>query len=248
MPSLSSSLKHPWRGTLPAIVVSLGALAGCGLINSNVFDTEIRLSQQKYTQGFGSATGTIPQVPCGGALPASTCDTAVTALGISNAKGSCDATQAPAQCVATVSSVVSQQVDLSQDASFLSGVGGKAVSALHGVTLYYGVAANTLTFDIPTITVYVGPAGSKAPTDAGVVQIGVIPTIKAGATSGDTASKLQIQSSSPGWSVLSASVQNPKVPFVVLLSTTATLKPPAAVPAGSIELHVTPAVTVGLPL
>lgn len=44
----------------------------------------------------------------------------------------------------------------------------------------YASKNNTLTFDLPAMTVYMGPAGATSSTDAGVVALTTIPAIPAG--------------------------------------------------------------------
>ena len=227
------------------MLLLLGAgLLSCGLINANIFDTEIRLSRQVYSQDFGKAAGTVPKVPC--SAQTDLCQQVTSALQGAPAKGLCDLSTM--LCVAEASVTLPYTVNLSQDQAFQSGVAGKAVQFVRSVAIDYSLPTNTLTFPLPAIEVYVGPQDATTKTHPGVVLIGTIGPFARAQTISDSAPlTLAIADGSPARAKLEASIKNPKVPFVFLIAATPRMASGDELPAGKLELHIFPRITVGLP-
>ena len=228
------------------VIAALSAgLLSCGLINPNILDTDIRLQRQVYSQDFGKSMGTIPEVPC--SAQTDLCQQVTDAVGGGQqARGVCDT--GAMRCYAEASMTLPYTVNLSQDQAFQSGVAGRVVQFVRAVELGYSLPVNTLTFDIPEVEVFLGPQDAKNKTDPGVVRIGTIGPFSAGQTISDSSPrKLAIADGSPARSQLEQNVKNPKVPFVFLISATPRLDSGKPVPAGKLELHVFPKITVGLP-
>jgi hypothetical protein len=232
----------PRRGVVLAM---LGAgLLSCGLINPNILDTDIRLQRQVYSQDFGKAAGTVPVVPCSPQMDI--CQQVTDAVQGSQARGVCDTTLNV--CYAEATMTLPYTVNLSQDQAFQSGVAGRVVQFVRAVELGYSLPTNTLTFDIPEVEIFLGPQDAKNKTDPGVVRVGTIGPFKAGQTISDGAPRtLAIADGSPARTQLEQNVKNPKVPFVFLISATPRLDGGKPLPAGKLELHVFPKITVGLP-
>jgi hypothetical protein len=80
-----------------------GAVVGCGLISSNIFDVTIGLSSQTYGHDFGSTTGNAPSITC--PVTPDPCGALATQIpGGSN--GHCDLSTSPSVCAADVSVVL----------------------------------------------------------------------------------------------------------------------------------------------
>lgn len=230
------------RGGLLA-ALSAGVLS-CGLINPNILDTDIRLQKQVYSQDFGKASGVVPVVPC--SAQTDVCQQVTDLLTGAPARGVCDT--AAMRCYAEASMTLPYTVNLSQDQAFQSGIAGRVVQFVRAIELGYSLPVNTLTFDVPQVEIYVGPQDAKNKTDPGVVRVGTIGPFAAGQTISDGAPMtLAIADGSPARAQLEQNVKNPKVPFVFLISATPRMDSGKPLPAGKLELHVFPKVTVGLP-
>ena len=232
------------RGALAAGLLA-GAALGCGLISSNIFDITIGLSSQTYGHDFGSATTSkAPTISC----PASPdpCGALTTQIpGASN--GRCDTSQSPSVCAADVSVVLPSTVNLSMDQSFATSVGSKAVRFVRTIDLAYGVNMNTTTFDIPALQLYIGPSGAKQPTDPGVVALGMLQPINRMTLIPEGSQHITIMEGTAAHDKFAYYVQNPMVPFVLMVATTKTVRGGDPIPAGKIQLVIKPSITVGLP-
>lgn len=228
-----------------AAAVCLGAIVlGCGLIDPNILDIDIRLQRQVYSQDFGRSTGKVPVVPCSG--QADTCQQVSSLVQGVPARGVCDPQSM--RCQAEASVTLSYQVNLSQDQAFQSSVAGRAVQLVRAAELGYSLPVNTLTFDIPEIEIYIGPQDAKNKTDPGVVLIGKVGPFARGQTISDSSPmSLAIADGSPARSQLEQNIKNPKAPFVFLIHALPRISGGDDVPAGRMELHVFPKITVGLP-
>ena len=229
--------------TAAAALTIGGALGGCGLISSNIFDITIGLSAQTYAHDFGAATSNkVPKIACPASPdPCSALNNQVS--GASN--GRCD--DAQKSCVADVSVVLPSTVNLSMDSSFASSVGSKAVRFVHTIDLAYGVNMNSTTFDIPPLQLYIGPSGAKQPTDQGVVALGTLQAIPRGTLIPAGSQHVTILEGTAAHDKFAYYVQNPMVPFVLMVATKTTVRGDDPIPAGKIQLVIKPSITVGLP-
>ncbi len=237
-----SSLGTRALGTLYAAALGVGAV-GCGLISSNIFDITIGLSSQTYGHDFGAPTANkVPKIACP-ATPDPCGALAGQVPGASN--GRCD--EALKVCAADVSVVLPSTVNLSMDSSFASSVGSKAVRFVHTIDLAYGVNMNSTTFDIPALQLYIGPSGAKQPTDQGVVALGTLQPIPRGTLIPAGSQHVTILEGTAAHDKFAYYVQNPMVPFVLMVATTTTVRGDDPIPAGKIQLVIKPSITVGLP-
>ena len=237
------ALRTPGRGFVAAALLG-GAAAGCGLISSNIFDVTIGLSSQPYAYDFGSTTGKVPSPTC----PSSPdpCQTVASQVPMGS-NGRCDTAVTPAACAVDVTIVRPSTLNLSMDSSFASSIGSKAVRFVHTIDLAYGVTQNTTTFDLPPMQLYIGPSGSKLPGDQGVVAVGMIQAITHMTLIPEGSQHIIIAEGTPAHDKFAYYVQNPMVPFVLMVVATKTVRGGDALPAGKIQLVIKPAITVGLP-
>ncbi len=228
--------------------LAVGALLGAAFGGCGLFDIPITLSTEEYRQNFGSGSGQLDSVSC--PMQQDPCPALGTQLQSKVGAGasvsaSCDAPTG--KCAAQLDATVSYPVTLANDQSFTSGVAGKAVSAVHSIILKYGVPKNTLSFAVPSLDVYIAPAGVTQVKDAQAVYMGKLAAIAAGQTSADGAASLNIDTSSPAGQKLVFYVQNPTQPFVLLLNTKPVFHANDPIPSGELVVRLTPVLTVGLP-
>jgi hypothetical protein len=230
---------------------ALGIVLACvGACNPDVFDVDVSLAPHAYPADFGPSRGTIPTVACDATMPA-VCGTGQT-LAVTTADGApadvsvdlgCDATTA--RCFAEAHARFSYELDVLQDDAFITKVERRAISVVRSIDLAYTMPTNTLTFDVPRIDVYVGPAGTKTVTDAGVALVDSISTIAAGTTFVDDRRHLTLAGGSPARTLIEQSIQAERA-FVFVSVTAPRLGAGAPLPGGAFELEVYPTLGLGL--
>jgi len=234
---------------MSAAVLAAGAAAGCGLLSTNIFDFTVKLTTQVYSQDFGMATGKVPTVACTSQTDPCSQVASQLATSVPNAKatGRCNTTVAPNQCVADLNVTLAYPLTLAEDQSFASSLGGKVIDIVNTIDLAYGVPTNTTTFNIPEMQLYIGPSGAQSATDAGVELIDKIPAIARGTTIPDASRHIILAEGTKARDQFIYYIKNPQKPFVLLLVTKPTVKGGDDMPAGKLELRLTPSITVGLP-
>lgn len=229
-------------GALAALLLAV-ASPGCGL-----FDFDVDLAQQTFTLDFGQQTGTMPAIACDASAGACTGATTFDASAAAGVPSTVDVTlgcdDASHQCFAQVSARATQTVAVLQDDDFSSKVARHSLSLVKLADVAYTIPANTLTFDIPKADVYAGPAGSTRETDPGVALVGSTQPITAN-TPTTEAQHLIIDDSSPAKPVIEHAVEN-KQDFVFIVVASPRLNAGNAVPAGAVQITVSPKLKVGL--
>jgi len=226
------------------------AVAMLGACNPDVFDVSVELAPHAYPADFGPSNGTIPVVACDATMP-SVCGTGQT-LAVTTADGApadvsvavgCDS--GTARCFAEAHARLGYELDVLQDDAFVTKVERRAISVVRTIDLAYTMPKNTLTFDVPRIDVYVGPAGSTLETDTGVALVDSVSGIAAGTTFIDERRHLTLADASPARTLIEQSIQA-KTPFVFLVVTAPRLDAGKPLPGGAFELDVYPTVSLGL--
>ncbi len=233
-------------GLSAALSLAVMGSAACGLISTNILDKTFELSPQKFSLDFGTTTGKVPTVTCAvaGDPKCATLASQVSAAG-GTATGTCDTTAK--SCGAEIAVTKSYPVTLSNDPTFAQTVGSKAISIVKAIELQYG-ASNLSTVNLPDMGLYIGPETAKSPTDKDVFLIDKIPAIAKGVVIADKSRKIVVQAGSPAFERFSYYLSNPKVPFLLMLSGKPTVKAGDDLPSGKVDVSITPAFTVGLPL
>jgi hypothetical protein len=236
-----------WAFIWAAAIVGLVVANGC---SRDVFDVTVDLHTQNYRADFGAATGTIPVVTCDAATPA-TCSegtvvevTAPTGAGPADVELSTGCDAATSRCFVQASARVAYAVDVLQDDGFTSKVARRAVEFVRVADVAYAVSMNSLTFDVPQIDIYVGPAGITRETDPGVVAVGSTPPLPAGTLLGD--GHLTVDDASPARATIEDDIRNQR-PLTFLIVLSPQIEAGAAVPAGAIQVDVSPTLLIGLP-
>jgi hypothetical protein len=229
------------------VMVMALAVAGaaCGL-----FDFDVDLATQTFTLDFGQQTGTMPAVACDASAGACAgaasfnFDTSATAGVPSTVDVSLGCDTGTGQCYAQASARAVQTVGVIQDDSFSSKVERHALSFVKLADIAYTIPTNTLTFDIPAVDVYAGPAGATRETDPGVALLGTTQPIAAGMTTTEPA-HLIVTDDSPARPVIEHAVEH-KQDFVFIVVASPRMNAGNPVPAGAIQIDVAPKLKVGL--
>jgi hypothetical protein len=230
------------RAALAATVLSA---AGCSL---DIFDVEVHLDTQTYRANFGSTPGMIPVVSCDPKAPVDCqietplVDTAIAGLpGAISVKVGCDA--GTSLCYGEAETRVALTFAVLQDEDVSTKLERRAVALVQQATLAYTVPVNTLTFGLPEIGLYTGPAGSQRETDPGVVSLGKIPAVPAG-TPLLTEQGLKIDGDSPARKAIEKAIGNREA-FVLIIAVTPRVDAGDPMPGGSIEIDMQPRLVVG---
>jgi len=236
-----------WAFIWTAALVGLALASGC---SRDVFDVTVDLKTQNYRADFGAATGTIPIVSCDPATPAA-CDagtmvdlTAPTGGGPADVQVSTGCDAATSRCFVLASGRVAYAVDVFQDDGFTSKVASHVVEFVRVADFAYAVSTNSLTFDVPQIDIYVGPAGITRETDPGVVAVGSTPPLPAGTLL--DGGHLAVDDASPARATIEDDIRNER-PLTFLIVLSPQIEAGAAVPAGALQVDVSPQLLVGLP-
>jgi hypothetical protein len=228
-------------------IASLLIAAGC---TDDIWDVEVNLKTETYRADFGSATGTIPIVTCDPADPGVCSDGSVVTVNTAatgmpadvQVSPGCDATTD--RCFVQATARVAYPVDVLQDDAFTSAVASRTVTFVRVADFVYTVPANSLTFDVPQIDIYVGPAGSTQETDPGVVAVGSTRALPAGTTLTD--GHITVDDGSPARATIEDNIRN-QLPLVFLVVLSPRLAAGSAIPAGALEVDVSPQLLIGLP-
>jgi hypothetical protein len=234
---------------LLGVGVAAGALsAGC---SNDIFDVQVDLQSQVYRADFGAPAGDIPTVACDPAVPQA-CG-AGTTVAVDVMPGGvpgevmvalgCDG--ATTRCFAQAEARLAMAVNVLQDEDFVTKVERRAIGLVRVVDVGYTVPANTLTFEVPQVDIYAGPEGSRRETDPGVAIVGSTAPIPAGATF-SAEQHVTITDDTPAQPVIEDAIRNQRT-FVFIVVLAPRLESGSPVPAGAIEINVSPRLLIGFP-
>jgi hypothetical protein len=215
--------------------------------DSDILDVDVDLAAQAYTADFGASPGTIPEIACDPAT-VGTCLEGQSLVGETpnadvSVEAGCDG--ASRRCFAQAHARVAQEVNVLQDDAFVTKVARRAVAAVRRVDLAYEVPVNTLTFAVPRVDVYVGPAGTFTEADPGVTMVGSLETIAAGETFVGDRRHLVLEDGSPARDLIEERIQA-KQPFVFVLVAAPRMEAGSPMPGGAFSITVYPRLGLGL--
>jgi len=233
-------------------IVAASAIAAAASCGTDVFDVDVNLATQSFALDFGQQSGTIPTASCDDTVVQQVCGDAPTvAVDTSSTTGvpsdvevqlGCD--PGSGQCYVQASAHASQAVDVLQDDSLSSRIERHMLGFVQLADVAYTVPVNTLTFDIPQIDIYAGPAGSQRETDPGVALVGSTQPIAAGTVVTEPLHVI-IDKDAPARPVIEHAVEN-KQEFVFIVVANPRLGAGAPIPAGAVQIDVSPKLVVGL--
>jgi hypothetical protein len=239
-----------WRRSLAVCALAAAGAAPSGC-SKDIFDLSLSLQKEVYTIDFGAPRGDVPAVACTGDgtdvcsnLPVVSTD--VAALGVPatiDLTAACDTTTQLCYAQATVRAPYT--VSVLDDPGFAASVARRGTTFIRVAALAYTVPVNTLNFDLPALDIYVGPAGSARETDPDVVLVGSTTALAAGQTLTDD-QHLTVADGSPARALIEGNIQG-RQPFTFVLVISPRLDSGQPIPAGAVEIDVTPNLLIGLP-
>lgn len=222
-------------GACAALLV-LG-LGGCGLVSSDVADFNLALPEKKFAVDASSwnvdtaAAGAYFNTTCS-AMPNACGQAAAAVCKAASCAGVCGASTQ--KCALQLSVNAVQPIDLVTEKPELKSINDQPVIKVTIDSVKYAVLANTMTADVPELTVYVAPATVKSPADPAAKPIGKIPTIKAG----QTVAASNLIFTATGKADLVAAMSTFKTPFNVLVGSTLEITTTQQVPMGKLDASV----------
>jgi hypothetical protein len=228
------------------LVAVLGSAVGC---SADIFDVEVQLAERRFGADFGERSGTIPVVPCG-PDDAVACGEEASAViagesGDATVRFGCDPDAAA--CFGEADARIAVTLNVLDDDDFTTKVQRRSVSFVRLLDVAYAVPANTLTFGVPQIDVYVGPAGTTRETDEGVVLVDSVPALPAGTVIAEDAPEhLRLGDGSAARSFIEDTVRA-KQPFTFVVAFTPRIASGDPIPAGASEVWLRPRVRLGVP-
>lgn len=224
------------RVLIRGLVWSLFSIAfiGCDLIEDatsfNVCTDWETIDIDTAQLNIDTSSATIPDVTC---QDQSVCDQANSQFSCSGSGYSCNIVcGSSAKCEVQASvDLPPQTVDLSSKID--SSLKAAAISKVSVDSLEYKVSANSLNFDTPIISVYVGPSSANTVTDSGVSLFATVPSIAKGTT---PEGKLSPDPS--GQSALTNFVKDYKNPFKIFSQAKLVFSAGESLPSGALKTEV----------
>ncbi|HXT96949.1 MAG TPA: hypothetical protein VN853_11665 [Polyangia bacterium] len=218
-------------------VVSLAlALAGCGLISSDISKITFDLPTETYTfdtSMWGNLPmGMVPSVPCTSDMD---CCTAATLVGMSCTSPQLDCNTSTSTCEASVPESASSSINLAMQVPQLQDFGGKALSNVTISKITYSVSNNTMNIDLPAMTIYLAPDKVTDPTDPRAVPFGTTMPIPK-MTDPTNQQVMLVPNASAVFSMFTSDISNP---FNIIAATTVKIEGGQPVPMGAVTLSVT---------
>lgn len=214
------------------------ALAGCGLISSDISKLTFDLPTETYTfdtSMWGNLPpGMVPAVPCTADMD---CCNAGSLAGISCTTTPLDCNAGT--CEASIPESASSTIDLAMQVPQLNGFAGQALSNVTISKITYSVSNNTMNIDLPAMTIYLAPQGVTDPKDPRAMMFGTtMPVPKM--TNPTNQQVMLVQNASAIFSMFTSNVSTP---FNLIAATTVKLQAGDPVPSGAVTLSVTGALS-----
>lgn len=229
-----------------AVCALLGSSVGC---SADIFDVELQLAEQRFGADFGERSGTLPIVPCGSEDSLACGEDASAAIvgenGDATVRFGCD--PGLGACFGEADARIAVTLNVLEDDDFTTRVQRRSVAFVRLLDLAYAVPANTLTFTVPQIDVFVGPAGATRETDDGVIPVDSVPPLPAGTVIREDAPRhLRVTDGSAARAFIEETVRA-KQPFTFIVTFIPRLAAGDPLPAGAIEVWLRPRIRLGIP-
>jgi hypothetical protein len=222
------------RMRLLGALVLIAALAGCGVISSDVTDFNLALEPKKFS--IDTASWDVdPQLAMGvlGTMcTASTqCNAAAEMACAMDCSGTCNTMS---RCEIKMAVALHTKVDLVAEKPELQQIQDKPVIDVTLDSVEYAVLTNTLNVATPELTVYVAPMSVMEPGSPEAKAIGTIPAVPAGMTQ----PKTRIVFNAGGEAVLVQRMGTYKTPFNVIVGSHLLVTAGQMIPQGKLEAEV----------
>jgi hypothetical protein len=225
-------------GIRSVVGVILGAaLAGCGLISTDVTNFDLTLPDKEFTVDAGrwevsqADADQVRMTSC--AMAPDACNSAITAVCPMGCSGACNATSST--CDLSLDISLSQSINLVMEKPELQSLSNESIIKVTIDSVTYSVARNSLNVDTPELTVYVAPTSVVSSQHALAKPIGTIASVLAMQT---TASPQPLVFTPTGRAELVSIMSSFKTPFNVLLGASIVVRAGDPVPMGKLDAVV----------
>jgi hypothetical protein len=215
-------------------VVGTAALAtlaaGCGLIDPNITDFDLRLPEKEITVDTGhwelADEMTMPAVECEGAE--GICQGGVN--GICGADGICFGACEETHCKVLIAVALWNEFRLDEEVPELMEIERKPLASITVSRIYYAVTENTFNVPSPEFTVYLAPQTVMSPGDPQADEIGRIAPLEPG----ETVLERDVEVDEDGFEVLRSYIRNYTTPFNLIVGATIELRAGDPMPMGKL--------------
>ena len=215
------------------------ALAGCGLISTDITRLTFDLPTETYT--FDTAQWNIPAALQGMSFPGIPCTTDNDCCTLGSAAGlDCTMTKlacTSGSCSASLPESQATPINLSTDVKPSLSQYTSLVSITIS-SIKYTVVSNTLNVAVPPLSIYLAPQGVTDPTDSRAQLFGTVPSIAAGSTPTGN-----VQLVSNAGAIFQTFTGNLATPFEIITAATVVIGAGTPVPSGAITINVTGALS-----
>lgn len=210
------------------------ALAGCGLISTDVTNFDLTLPEKRFTieasrwdVDQGEANRFL-DMTCGNTQA---CQAAVQTVCPTTCSGMCNQSS---KCELGLNISLSQEVNLVDERPELRTLNDEPIIKVTIDSVTYEVTSNSLNIDTPELTVLVAPASVVTSMDVAAKAIGTIAPVPAGTT----ASAQALTFTPTGRADLVAIMNTFKTPFNVLIGSSILIRTGDPVPSGKLDAVV----------
>jgi hypothetical protein len=217
-----------------ASLTLLTAAPGCGLLDdATTFTLETdwkAFTVDSSALGVAIPGATVPAVPC--TSQNDICAQSSSGISCSGQTYACTV-QCGAQgsCEIVATAEVGTTVDVSDKVK--NQTSASALSKVSFTRMLYRATENTLSFDTPQITIFVGPNGATKTTDAGVVKFATMPAVPKGQKPSG-----EVNATDQGKAALAGFVQNYSTPFKVFVKASLEFQSGDPLPQGRFTMEV----------
>lgn len=219
--------------TCGALLMSLVAASGCGLIDSDITDFDLTLPEKQFSIDTANweidedqATAVL-NTDCSGAP--NVCGQAAQAACEMDCSGACSASSS--RCEITLAVGLYKEVNLLTDRPELKSINDQPVISVTVDSVKYQVTSNTLTVDTPELQIYIAPMSVMEPGDPEAKLIGTVPPIAAG----ETVAAADIEFTAAGKAELVKIMSSFKTPFNVIVGSQLLVQSGQAIPTGKLD-------------
>lgn len=220
-----------------AVLATLISTSGCGLISSDVTNFDLTLPDKNFSVDADSYEITDAEAQpllsqsCAG--NPGICSTAAQAACPMNCDGECNTTSQTCDLALAVS--LFQNVDLLAEKPELQQINDEPVIKVTIDSVTWEVTSNTLTTDVPPLTVFVAPMSVMDPNSPDAEPIGTIGGVAPGEV---TDGPQQLAFTATGKADLVAAMSTFKTPFNIIVGSTIVITQGQSVPQGRLDAVV----------
>jgi hypothetical protein len=215
---------------LGAAAMAATLAGGCGLIDPNITDFELRLPEKEITVDTGhwelADEASMPSVECAGME--GICQGGVN--GICGADSVCFGACEDSTCKVLIAVALWNEFRLDEEVPELVEIDRRPLGSISVSRIHYAVTENTFNVESPEFTVHLAPQTVMSPGDPQAEQIGVIEPLDPG----ETVVARDVLVTDEGHDILQRYIRNYTTPFNLIIGATIELRAGDPMPMGKL--------------